>query len=304
MINEAIQQQINKGKMLPLMEEFYTIQGEGFHTGKAAYFIRIGGCDVGCHWCDVKESWNANLHPPTSADTIVKNAKKYANTVVVTGGEPLMWSLDYITKKLQSLNLKTHIETSGSSPLSGQWDWICLSPKKTMPPREEFYAVADELKASKEELIQAYFAAGLVGVYFANGPGFSAEEHGCQVECGASAGMAAAGIVQLFGGTAIQAIDAASMAIQNMIGLVCDPIADRVEAPCLGKNVSAAVNALSSATMVASGFNALIPLDEVISTVSSVSSQMPTCVKCTGKGGLAITKTACAIKAKLSSQMV
>lgn len=164
-------------------------------------------------------------------------------------------------------------------------------------------AVADELNASEDELIQAYFAAGLVGVYFANGPGFSAEEHGCQVECGASAGMAAAGIVQLFGGTAKQAIDAASMAIQNMIGLVCDPIADRVEAPCLGKNVSAAVNALSSATMVASGYNALIPLDEVISTVSSVSSQMPTCVKCTGKGGLAITKTACAIKAKLSSQM-
>ena len=164
-------------------------------------------------------------------------------------------------------------------------------------------AVADELEASEEALIQAYFAAGLVGAYFANGPGFSAEEHGCQVECGASAGMAAAGIVQLFGGTAKQAIDAASMAIQNMIGLVCDPIADRVEASCLGKNVSAAVNALSSATMVASGYNALIPLDEVISTVSSVSSQMPTCVKCTGKGGLAITKTACAIKAKLSGQM-
>ena len=163
-------------------------------------------------------------------------------------------------------------------------------------------AVADEIKASKEELIQAYFAAGLVGIYFAKGPGFSAEEHGCQVECGASAGMAAAGIVQLFGGTAKQAIDAASMAIQNMIGLVCDPIADRVEAPCLGKNVSAAVNALSSATMVAAGFNALIPLDEVISTVSSVSSQMPSCVKCTGKGGLAITKTACAIKAKLANQ--
>ena len=165
-------------------------------------------------------------------------------------------------------------------------------------------AVADELKSSKEELIQAYFAAGLVGVYFANGPGFSAEEHGCQVECGASAGMAAAGIVQLFGGTAKQGIDAASMAIQNMSGLVCDPIADRVEAPCLGKNVSAAVNALSSATMVASGFNALIPLDEVITTVSNVSSQMPTCVKCTGKGGLAITKTACNIKAELSKQLL
>ena len=146
MINEAIQQQINKGEMLPLMEEFYTIQGEGFHTGKAAYFIRIGGCDVGCHWCDVKESWNANLHPPTSADIIIKNAKKYANTVVVTGGEPLMWSLDYITTKLQALNLKTHIETSGAYPLSGKWNWICLSPKKTKLPLEGIYKKAHELK--------------------------------------------------------------------------------------------------------------------------------------------------------------
>ena len=160
-------------------------------------------------------------------------------------------------------------------------------------------AVADDINASNDELIQAYFATGIVGVYFANGPGFSAEEHGCQVECGASAGMAAAGIVQLFGGSAKQAIDAASMAIQNMIGLVCDPIADRVEAPCLGKNVSAAVNALSSATMACAGYNALIPLNEVIETVSSVSKQMPSCVKCTGKGGLAITKTACAIKEKM-----
>lgn len=161
-------------------------------------------------------------------------------------------------------------------------------------------AVADDINASQDELIQAYFATGIVGVYFAMGPGFSAEEHGCQVECGASAGMAAAGIVQLFGGSAKQAIDAASMAIQNMIGLICDPIADRVEAPCLGKNVSAAVNALSSATMACAGYNALIPLNEVIETVSSVSQQMPSCVKCTGKGGLAITKTACAIKEKLS----
>ena len=161
-------------------------------------------------------------------------------------------------------------------------------------------AVADDIDASHDELIRAYFATGFIGIYFGMGPGFSAEEHGCQVECGASAGMAAAGIVQLFGGTARQAVDAASMAIQNMIGLVCDPIADRVEAPCLGKNVSAAVNALSSATMSCAGYNALIPLNEVLKTVSSVSSQMPTCVKCTGKGGLATTNTACAIKEKLA----
>lgn len=160
-------------------------------------------------------------------------------------------------------------------------------------------AVSDDIDATDDELIQAYFATGIVGAYFAMGPGFSAEEHGCQVECGASAGMAAAGIVQLFGGSAKQAIDAASMAIQNMIGLVCDPIADRVEAPCLGKNISAAVNALTSATMACAGFNALIPLNEVIETVSSVSSQMPSCVKCTGKGGLAMTKTACDLKHKL-----
>lgn len=161
-------------------------------------------------------------------------------------------------------------------------------------------AVSDDINASKEDMIKAYFAAGLIGVYFAMGPGFSAEEHGCQVECGASAGMAAAGIVQLFGGSAKQGIDAASMAIQNMIGLICDPIADRVEAPCLGKNISAAVNALSSATMACAGFKALIPLNEVIETVASVSKQMPSCVKCTGKGGLAITKTACAIKENLA----
>lgn len=160
-------------------------------------------------------------------------------------------------------------------------------------------AIADELKATEEEVNKAYFAAGVVGAYFAAGPGFSAEEHGCQVECGAASGMAAAAIVQLLGGTAKQAINAASMAIQNMIGLICDPVADRVEVPCLGKNVSAAVNAYASATMICSGFDRVIPLDEVITTVSKVSQQMPGCVKCTGKGGLAITKTALDLKSKL-----
>lgn len=146
MIDEGTQELINKGEMLPLMEEFYTIQGEGFHSGKAAYFIRIGGCDVGCHWCDVKESWDANLHPPTNTDTIVKNAKEFAQTVVVTGGEPLMWSLNYITNLLKSSNIKTHIETSGAYPLSGKWDWICLSPKKTKLPLDGIYSKAHELK--------------------------------------------------------------------------------------------------------------------------------------------------------------
>ncbi len=163
-------------------------------------------------------------------------------------------------------------------------------------------AVAEDVSATAKEKLMAYFATGLVGAYFAMGPGFSAEEHGCQVECGASAGMAAAGIVELFGGTAEEACGAASMAIQNMIGLVCDPIADRVEAPCLGKNTSAAVNALSSATMAVAGFAHLIPLDQVLETVERVSAEMPSCVKCTGEGGLAITPAALALKDKLSSQ--
>lgn len=160
-------------------------------------------------------------------------------------------------------------------------------------------AVSDEVEASMEERIMAYYAAGLVGAYFAMGPGFSAEEHGCQVECGASAGMAAAGIVELFKGDVTEGLGAASMAIQNMIGLVCDPIADRVEAPCLGKNTSAAVNALSSATMAISGFAHLIPLDQVLETVERVSADMPTCVKCTGLGGLAITPAALKLKEQL-----
>ena len=160
-------------------------------------------------------------------------------------------------------------------------------------------AISDNIGSTEYELNKAYFAVGIVGAYFAQGPGFSAEEHGCQVECGAASGMAAAGIVQLMGGTAKQALGAASMAIQNMIGLVCDPVADRVEVPCLGKNISAAVNAYSSAIMSISGFDAVIPLDQVIQTVSGVSKTMPTCVKCTGKGGLAITETALNIKNKL-----
>jgi L-serine dehydratase len=162
-------------------------------------------------------------------------------------------------------------------------------------------AVAEEWGVTSEDVIKAYFAAGIVGAYFAQGPGFSAEAHGCQVECGASSGMAAAGIVQLMGGSAKEAINAASMAIQNMIGLVCDPVADRVEVPCLGKNISAAMNALSSATMARSGFDPVIPLDEVIETVSRVGDMMPACVKCTGQGGLAITTTSIQLKKRLES---
>lgn len=137
---------LENGEMLPLMEEFYTIQGEGYHTGKAAYFIRIGGCDVGCHWCDVKESWDAAIHPLTSTNLMAENAKKYSDTVVVTGGEPLQWNMEYLTKLLHQKGIKIHLETSGSSAISGHWDWICLSPKKNKLPEKEIYTMAHELK--------------------------------------------------------------------------------------------------------------------------------------------------------------
>lgn|SRR5690606_19550328 len=141
-----VNEMVAAGVMLPLMEEFYTIQGEGFHKGTAAYFIRIGGCDVGCHWCDVKESWNAKLHPPTSVETIVDNALKYSKTVVVTGGEPLTWDMTQLTGLLKEKGATIHIETSGAYPMTGTWDWICLSPKKIKRPTEDIYGVAHELK--------------------------------------------------------------------------------------------------------------------------------------------------------------
>lgn len=138
---------LEQGLELPLMEEFYTIQGEGFHSGKPAYFIRVGGCDVGCHWCDVKESWDAALHPLTKVDVIVENTSKYpAKAVVVTGGEPSMYNMNYITSQFKSKGIETFIETSGAYKLTGQWDWVCLSPKKTSPPMAENYPLANELK--------------------------------------------------------------------------------------------------------------------------------------------------------------
>ena len=146
MLTKIAQDQVDQGTMLPLMEEFYTIQGEGFHTGTAAYFIRVGGCDVGCHWCDVKESWNADLHPPTEIDAMVATATAQANTVVITGGEPLMWNMDPLTLKLKEKGMKVHIETSVAYQLSGVWDWICLSPKKNKLPTESVYEKANELK--------------------------------------------------------------------------------------------------------------------------------------------------------------
>ncbi|HEY6163085.1 MAG TPA: 7-carboxy-7-deazaguanine synthase QueE [Bacteroidia bacterium] len=146
-LEKGKEQLLKEGKLLPLMEEFYTIQGEGFNSGKAAYFIRVGGCDVGCHWCDVKESWNADLHPLTETDAVVRNAEQYpAKAVVVTGGEPLLYDLNYLTKELKRSGIQTFIETSGAYPLSGEWDWICLSPKKTMQPLDDIFQLANELK--------------------------------------------------------------------------------------------------------------------------------------------------------------
>lgn len=132
---------------LPLMEQFYTIQGEGFHQGKAAYFIRLGGCDVGCVWCDVKESWDASAHPLVEIEAIIDAAQATpAEICVITGGEPLMYNLDELTGKLKAAGKQTNIETSGAHPLSGFWDWVCFSPKKFKEPVPAIYDHADELK--------------------------------------------------------------------------------------------------------------------------------------------------------------
>jgi 7-carboxy-7-deazaguanine synthase len=135
------------GLSLPVMEHFYTLQGEGFHQGKAAYFIRLGGCDVGCVWCDVKESWNTQKQEKFGVRSLMFEVKKTpANIVVITGGEPLMHNLDKLTRALHNEGYKTHLETSGAYPLTGDWDWICLSPKKFKAPLTEILPKANELK--------------------------------------------------------------------------------------------------------------------------------------------------------------
>jgi 7-carboxy-7-deazaguanine synthase len=132
---------------LPVMEQFYTLQGEGYHQGKAAYFIRLGGCDVGCVWCDVKESWDAEKHPKHTIETLVSEVKKTAaQIVVITGGEPLMHPLDEVTNQLRQEGFACHLETSGSHPFSGTWDWVCLSPKKFKAPLPASLENANELK--------------------------------------------------------------------------------------------------------------------------------------------------------------
>ena len=129
------------------MEMFYTLQGEGYHQGKAAYFIRLAGCDVGCVWCDVKESWDASKHPVFSIEEIVTSALAHpARLAIITGGEPLLYNLDALTTALKKAGFEVNIETSGSSPMSGNWDWVCLSPKKFKAPLTESIQAASELK--------------------------------------------------------------------------------------------------------------------------------------------------------------
>jgi len=133
--------------LLPVMEEFYSLQGEGVHTGKPAYFLRIGGCEVGCCFCDVKESWNADKHKLTPVDEIIQRIlDNPAKAVVVTGGEPMLYNLDYLCKTLKNNNIKLFLETSGSEPISGIWDWICVSPKRNHPPQQNVLRQASELK--------------------------------------------------------------------------------------------------------------------------------------------------------------
>jgi organic radical activating enzyme len=134
-------------QLLPVMEEFYSLQGEGVHTGKPAYFLRIGGCEVGCHFCDVKESWDANKHTLTSVDAIVRRiVANPSQAVVVTGGEPMLYDLDYFCDALIDKGIQLFLETSGSEPISGEWDWICISPKKKHPPLQKVLQQANELK--------------------------------------------------------------------------------------------------------------------------------------------------------------
>ena len=132
---------------LPVMEAFYTLQGEGFHAGRAAYFIRLGGCDVGCLWCDVKESWDASIHPQLTIKQIVNEASQHKGRLaVITGGEPLMYNLDELTIALKEAGFQTNIETSAAHPMSGHWDWVCFSPKKFKEAHTSIFDIANELK--------------------------------------------------------------------------------------------------------------------------------------------------------------
>lgn len=143
---------LNDSGKLPVVEEFFSLQGEGFHTGKAAYFIRLGGCDIGCSWCDSRFSWNPDVHPMVDTNEIISHVfASEADSVVVTGGEPFMWNLDMLCNGLKLKNISTFVETSGAYDISGTWDWICLSPKRNMPPIDKNCIAANELKVIIQE---------------------------------------------------------------------------------------------------------------------------------------------------------
>ena len=160
---------LDGGNRLPLVEDFYTIQGEGFHAGKPAYFIRLGGCDVGCRWCDAKYTWNPKVFPPVDVDEVVKRAKACAaQAIVITGGEPLLYPLEILTSRLRDVGLEIFLETSGTHPFSGEFDWVCLSPKRQQPPLAEAFGRAHELKViiqAEDDFMWAEENARRVGRY-------------------------------------------------------------------------------------------------------------------------------------------
>ena len=146
-MNQSLEKiKVKNGEILPLMDTFSTIQGEGFHSGRSAHFLRIGGCDIGCHWCDIKESWNSDLYPLVNIEKIAQTVNTSVDLIVISGGEPLIWNMSPLTDALKKFNKKIHLETSGAYELSGNWDWICLSPKKNKQPIADIYKKANELK--------------------------------------------------------------------------------------------------------------------------------------------------------------
>jgi len=237
----------------------------------------------------IKNSIREGLNGTTFEDRIlgqqshlIKEAEK-TNRIFHT---PMNTMIAYVTALMEvksSMGIIVAAPTAGSSGLLGG----------------AIFGAAEGLTENIDRITKAFLAAGLIGVFIADKYTFAAEEGGCQVECGAASGMAAAGLVQLIGGTARQAINASSMALQNILGLVCDPVADRVEVPCLGKNIMGASNALNSANMSIAGFDPVIPLDEVIDAMKSVGDSMPSSLCCTGCGGLSVTPTAISLHKKL-----
>jgi L-serine dehydratase len=199
---------------------------------------------------------------------------------------PLNTVISYVTALMES---KSSMEIIVAAPTAGSCGTLGGA----------IFGIAEQISKTPSDIVKAFLAAGLIGVFIADKYTFAAEDGGCQVECGAASAMAAAGLVQLMGGDARQAINASSMALQNCLGMICDPVADRVEVPCLGKNILAATNALNSANMAISGFDPVIPLDEVIDAMKKVGNEIPRSLCCTGLGGLSQTPTSLKLHQKL-----